>query len=43
MELDAIEVISGEGFPVVKIRGRVRYLNKDVNVAISQPLSILSD
>lgn len=39
----AVEVISGEGFPALKLKGVVRYLNKELEVSLPQPLSILSD
>jgi enolase len=38
-----VEVITGEGFPAIKVKAVVRYLNQKLNVTLSQPLSILSD
>ena len=43
VDLTAVEVISGEGFPVLKVKVVVNYLSKELEVTISQPLSILSD
>jgi enolase len=43
LALTAVEVISGEGFPLLKLRAKVTYLNKELNITLPQPLSILSD
>ena len=43
IDLSAVEVVSGEGFPVLKVKVVVNYLSKELEVTISQPLSILSD
>lgn len=36
-------MISGDGFPMIKLKVKVRYFNKEMVVALPQPLSILSD
>ena len=36
-------MLSGEGFPLIKLRAKVGYLNKELTVNVAQPLSILSD
>lgn len=43
MDVCGIEVISGEGFPALKVKACVKYLNKELEVVLSEPLSILSE
>ncbi len=43
ISVSAVEVISGEGFPLLKLKARVRYLSKELTVALPHPLSILSE
>jgi hypothetical protein len=38
-----VETISGEGFPALKVKAVVKYLSKEVEVTVAQPLSILSE
>jgi enolase len=41
--VNAVEVLSADGFPLLKLKAKVRYLNKELSVTIAQPLPILSD
>ena len=43
VDLSATEVISGEGFPVLKLKATVKYLSKELEVTLNQPFSILSE
>jgi hypothetical protein len=43
LSVSAVEIISGEGFPLLKLKACVRYLNKELTVALPQPLSMLSE
>ena len=43
LDLNAVELISGEGFPVLRISATVDYLNKQLKMSLPQPLSILSE
>ena len=42
-DLSAVEVISGEGFPTLKVKAMVKFLSKELEVTVNQPLSILSE
>lgn len=35
--------MTGDGFPAIKIKAVVKYLNKEVEVTLGEPLSILSE
>lgn len=43
VDISAVEIISGDGFPVLKVKFVISYLSKELEVTINQPLSILSD
>ena len=39
----AIETMTGEGFPAIKLHTTVKYMNKEISFCVGEPFGILSD